>query len=658
MITYEKYIRQIKLLNKMIHYYYIRDEPIASDEEYDLLYKEVLDFENANPDKILDNSPTQRLAKLPSTNSKFDKLEKVEHIERMWSLEDVFNNEELQTWVNRIYKNTANNVIFMCDAKFDGASLNLLYENGELVSAATRGDGSIGEQVLHNARVISSIPLQIPYKNRIEIRGEVVIEKEDFEAINKKRLENNENIFANPRNAASGSLRQLDSKITKDRKLKFIPWGFGYCEINEDSFIKRLEMIKDFGFIDSGLNIIAKNIDEVESFYQKLVSLRLSYPIMLDGMVLRLDSVALQNTLGYTIKTPRFAVAYKFPALEKVTKILSITYQVGRSGVVTPVAELESVNIEGANISRATLHNFDEIDKKDIRINDYVLIIRSGDVIPKIIKPLVERRNGDEIKISKPLRCPVCNSELLIEDVLIKCQNLSCKARVIESIIHFCSKKAMDIVGMGDKIVKFLFDNGLIKNVLDIYSLKYEDLEGRDGWGEKKINNLLDSITRSKNIALWRLLNALGIEHIGEGSSKKLSKIFGNKIFSISFEELISLDGIGEEMAKSIVLFMQTNSELITQLLQILTLVDEQKAESSLSNEIICLTGTMSESRDVITAKLESLGASVVSSPSKKTTILVYGENAGSKLTKAKELGIKILSEQELNEMISSIQNF
>lgn len=657
MITYGEYIKQIKLLNKMIHYYYIRDEPIASDEEYDLLYKEVLDFENANPDKILDNSPTRRLAKLPSKSSKFDKLQKIEHIERMWSLDDVFNKKELQTWINRIYKNISTDVVFMCDAKFDGASLNLLYENGELVSAATRGDGSIGEQVLHNARVVSSIPLQIPYKNRIEIRGEVIIEKEDFEAINKKRLENNENIFANPRNAASGSLRQLDSKITKDRKLRFIPWGFGYCEINEDSFIKRLEMIKEFGFIDSGLNVIAKNIDEVESFYQKLVSLRLSYPIMLDGMVLRLDSVALQNTLGYTIKTPRFAVAYKFPALEKVTKILSITYQVGRSGVVTPVAELESVNIEGANISRATLHNFDEIDKKDIRINDYVLIIRSGDVIPKIIKPLVERRNGDEIKISKPLRCPVCNSELLIEDILIKCQNLSCKARVIESIIHFCSKKAMDIVGMGDKIVKFLFDNGLIKNVLDIYSLKYEDLEGRDGWKEKKINNLLDSITRSKNIALWRLLNALGIEHIGEGSSKKLSKIFGNKIFSISFEELIALDGIGEEMAKSIVLFMQTNNELITRLLQILTLVDEQKAESSISNEVICLTGTMSESRNIIASKLESFGASVVSSLSKKTTMLVYGENAGSKLIKAKELGIKILSEKELNDMIGNAQN-
>lgn len=657
MITYGEYIKQIKLLNKMIHYYYIRDEPIASDEEYDLLYKEVLDFENANPDKILDNSPTRRLAKLPSKSSKFDKLQKIEHIERMWSLDDVFNKKELQTWINRIYKNISTDVVFMCDAKFDGASLNLLYENGELVSAATRGDGSIGEQVLHNAKVVSSIPLQIPYKNRIEIRGEVIIEKEDFEAINKKRLENNENIFANPRNAASGSLRQLDSKITKDRKLRFIPWGFGYCEINEDSFIKRLEMIKEFGFIDSGLNIIAKNIDEVESFYQKLVSLRLSYPIMLDGMVLRLDSVALQNTLGYTIKTPRFAVAYKFPALEKVTKILSITYQVGRSGVVTPVAELESVNIEGANISRATLHNFDEIDKKDIRINDYVLIIRSGDVIPKIIKPLVERRNGDEIKISKPLRCPVCNSELLIEDILIKCQNLSCKARVIESIIHFCSKKAMDIVGMGDKIVKFLFDNGLIKNVLDIYSIKYEDLEGRDGWKEKKINNLLDSITRSKNIALWRLLNALGIEHIGEGSSKKLSKIFGNKIFSISFEELIALDGIGEEMAKSIVLFMQTNNELITRLLQILTLVDEQKAESSLSNEVICLTGTMSESRNIIASKLESFGASVVSSLSKKTTMLVYGENAGSKLIKAKELGIKILSEKELNDMIGDAQN-
>lgn len=650
MITYEEYLKKIEILNKMAYHYYTLDEPIASDEEYDSLYKEIENFEEANPTKIDSNSPTQRVG-----DTILSKLEKSEHIMRMWSLEDVFNKEELESWINRIYKNSSNNVMFMCDAKFDGASLNLLYDDGALISAATRGDGNIGEQVLHNARVISSIPQKIPYKNKIEIRGEVVISKDDFDFINQERMNNNESIFANPRNAASGSLRQLDSKIARERKLQFIPWGFGVCEMNEDSFYKRMEMIRDFGFIDSGLSTLAKDISEIESFYQMLVSKRLDYKIMLDGMVIRLDSVSLQDSLGYTIKTPRFAVAYKFPALEKATKILSITYQVGRSGVVTPVAELESVNIEGANISRATLHNFDEIEKKDIRINDYVLIIRSGDVIPKIIKPLVERRNGSEIKINKPTHCPICSSELLEEEILIKCQNLSCKARVINSIIHFCSKKAMNIVGMGDKIIEFLFENNLIKNILDIYALKYEDLAGREGFGDKKINNLLDSINNSKKTSLWRLINALGIEHIGEGASKKLASSFGRKIFSASFEEIKALDGMGEEMAKSIVLFMQTNKILLEQLLEIINIIEESskiEVESSLANEIIVLTGSMSESRDIIASRLESLGASVTSSVSKKTTMLVYGENAGSKLAKAQELGIRIVSESELRDML------
>lgn len=650
MITYEEYLKKIEILNKMAYHYYTLDEPIASDEEYDSLYKEIKNFEEANPTKIDSNSPAQRVG-----DTILSKLEKSEHIMRMWSLEDVFNKEELESWINRIYKNSSNNAMFMCDAKFDGASLNLLYDDGALVSAATRGDGNIGEQVLHNARVISSIPHKIPYKNKIEIRGEVVISKDDFNFINIERMNNNESIFANPRNAASGSLRQLDSKIARERKLQFIPWGFGVCEMNEDSFYKRMEMIRDFGFIDSGLSTLAKDISEIESFYQSLVSKRLDYKIMLDGMVIRLDSVSLQNSLGYTIKTPRFAVAYKFPALEKATKILSITYQVGRSGVITPVAELESVNIEGANISRATLHNFDEIEKKDIRINDYVLIIRSGDVIPKIIKPLLERRNGSEIKINKPTHCPICGSELLEEEILIKCQNLSCKARVINSIIHFCSKKAMNIIGMGDKIIEFLFENNIIKNILDIYALKYEDLAGREGFGDKKINNLLDSINNSKKTSLWRLINALGIEHIGEGASKKLASSFGRKIFSASFEEIKALDGMGEEMAKSIVLFMQTNKILLEQLLEIINIIEEGskiEVESSLANEIIVLTGSMSESRDIIASRLESLGASVTSSVSKKTTMLVYGENAGSKLAKAQELGIRIVSESELRDML------
>lgn len=670
-MTNEQYLQKVALLKKMAYHYYTLDSPIASDEEYDNLYAEILAYESANPMQIAADSPTQKVG-----DEILTKFEKSTHIERMWSLEDIFNKDELIAWVERIHKNInalsvenprlkATNLRFMCDAKFDGASMNLLYENGVLVSAATRGDGSVGEQVLHNARAIESIPQNIAYKGKIEIRGEIVIAKADFEALNESRLQNGESVFANPRNAAAGSLRNLNANITRSRKLTFIPWGFGFVgesliksseslgESNADSsFFANLCAIKSLGFKDSLLSKICANIDEIEAFYRHLIALRDKYPIMLDGMVVRIDDLALQNALGFTIKNPRFAVAYKFPAIEKTTQILSVSFQVGRSGVITPVAELEPVNIEGANITRATLHNFDEIAKKDIRVGDKVLIIRSGDVIPKIIKPIIERRNGSEVAIEKPRFCPVCGSELLVEDILIKCQNLSCKARVMNSIIHFCSKKAMNIIGMGDKIVEFLFENGLISNILDIYALKSADLAGREGFGAKKIENLLSAIEGSKNAPLWNLLNALGIEHIGEGSSKKLASVLGERIFNANREELLEIDGIGEEMAESIVLFMQTNAEFIAKLREIIKPQMPKNGESSvdssrLSGEIIVLTGTMSKSRDEIASMLESMGAKITNSVSKKTTMVVYGENAGSKLEKAKELGVKVISESE-----------
>lgn len=678
MITHNEYLQKVALLKKMAYHYYTLDEPIASDDEYDKLYAEIVAFESANPAQITPDSPTQKVG-----DEVLAKFEKSTHIERMWSLEDIFNKDELHAWIERIYKNIKSlsienprfidkmaNLKFMCDAKFDGASMNLLYENGALVSAATRGDGSVGEQVLHNAKAISSIPQHIAHKGKIEIRGEVVIEKADFEAINESRLQNGESIFANPRNAAAGSLRNLDANITRRRKLTFIPWGFGFIsqpiilsnsEVskNEDSsFFAQLSAIKLLGFKDSHLCKICANIDEIEDFYQHLIAQRDKYPIMLDGMVIRVDDLEVQNALGYTIKNPRFAVAYKFPAIEKTTRIQSITFQVGRSGVITPVAELMPVNIEGANITRATLHNFDEIAKKDIRVGDFVLIIRSGDVIPKIIKPILERRSGSEIRIEKPKFCPVCGSELLVEDILIKCQNLNCKARVINSIIYFCSKQAMNIIGMGDKIVEFLFENGIISGILDIYALNHAHLVGKEGFGDKKIDNLLNAIESSKNAPLSNVINALGIEHIGWGTSKKLAQIFGMRIFSAKREELLEIDGIGEEMAESIVLFMQTNAEFIAKLLAIIkpTMPSLERESSGkveqFSGEIIVLTGTMSKSRDEIAAELEAMGAKITNSVSKKTTMVIFGENAGSKLEKAQELGIKTISEAELRKMM------
>lgn len=650
-IDYDTYKQKTGLLKKMSYHYYVLDDPIASDDEYDRLYVELLEYEKQHPKDIDSTSPTQRVG-----DEIKEYLQKITHIEKMWSLNDVFNIEELRLWVDRIYKNSGN-LVFMCDAKFDGASLNLTYDNGILVTAATRGDGSIGEQVLENARTIHSIPLNIPYKDKIEIRGEIVISKNDFEKLNQERLENGENIFANPRNAASGSLRQLDSKITKKRKLRFIPWGFGYCDIQNNSFFERLNLIKSFGFIDTHLSRICNDIDEIERFYQELINIRHSYEIMLDGMVVRIDDIDKQNALGYTNKNPRFAVAYKFPPIEKQTRILDVSFSVGRSGVVTPVAELEKVNIEGASVSRANLHNFDEIEKKDIRINDIVLIIRSGDVIPKIIKPIKELRKGDEIIIKRPDVCPICKTELLVENVLIKCQNLQCKARVKNSIIYFCSKKAMDINGLGEKIVDFLFENGIIKNIKDIYHIQYSDLEGKESWQDKKINNLINAIENSKKTQLWRFINALGIEHIGEGTSKKLASTLGFRIFNISYDELVQIDGIGLESAKSVVLFMETNKNLINELLEIIKPKIESNQSDALSNEIIVLSGSMSKPRDEIVSRLESLGASIGSSVSKKTTMLVIGENPGSKMEKALELGIKILNENELDEMIKKLES-
>lgn len=647
--TNEAYKQKTALLKAMSYHYYVLDSPIASDEEYDALYAELKAYEARNPSEIDATSPTQRVG-----DSVKEGFVKVAHIEKMWSLDDIFNDGELESWITKATK-TLTNPAFMCDAKFDGASLNLTYERGILVNAATRGDGSIGEAILANAKTIHSIPLGIPHNERIEIRGEVVITKSDFEALNNERLKNGEAIFANPRNAAAGSLRQQDARITAKRKLKFIPWGFGACNLGDDSFWARLEIIKSFGFIDTKLSGICRDIGEIRRFYEQLVALRHTYEIMLDGMVIRLDSVAAQNALGYTIKNPRFAVAYKFPPIEKRTKIQSVSFSVGRSGVITPVAELEPVEIEGATITRATLHNFDEIKRKDIRIGDNVLIIRSGDVIPKIIKPIVELRTQREIIVVPPTHCPICGSELLIEPILIKCQNLQCKARVISSIVHFCSKKAMDIDGMGEKIVEQLFEERIIGNVADIYKIRAEMLQNLAGWQEKKIANLLNAIESSKSAPLWRLINALGMEHIGEGASKILAKNLGLGVFGASVEELQNLENIGIESAESIASFIQTNAHLISELLHFITPQDFAPSAKSdkLSGEIIVISGTLSKPRDEIAAMLENLGATITSNVSKKTTLLIIGENPGSKLQKAQDLGVRIINESELEALMA-----
>ncbi|WP_141050690.1 NAD-dependent DNA ligase LigA [Aliarcobacter cryaerophilus] len=648
-MTKEEYSINIEKLISWAKAYYVDDEPIASDEEYDKLARQCLEFENKNPNLINPNSPNRRVG-----GAILKGFKKANHLSRMWSQEDVFNDKELEDWIKRASK-VGDNLEFFCQPKFDGASLNLIYENGILKQAITRGDGEIGEDVTQNAMTIQSIPLEINEKSLIEIRGEVVIKKSDFEAINIERLKNSESTFANPRNAAAGSLRQLDSSITSKRKLFFNAWGVGQNSLNFEKTSQMMDYIFSLGFVKSPMQTLVKNIDDIKKLYENMIKKRDTFPMLLDGMVIKIDDITTQQDLGFTQKFPRWSCAYKFPAVEKTTKLKDIILQVGRTGVVTPVAIVEPVLIEGANVERATLHNFDEIQRLDLKIGDEIIIIRSGDVIPKITKVLKDRRDGNEKEILKPTICPDCSSELLIEDIMIKCQNLDCPSRVVNSIIYFASKNCLNIDGLGDKIVELLVNEKKIFDILDLYSLKYEDLENLEGFKEKKINNLLNAIENSKNSELYRVLTALGIEHIGEVASKSICSKFGLDLVDVSFEDLISIDGIGEQMANSFLEFFRVNRQFVLKLFDILkpkVTIKEEAKDNPFKNKTVVITGTMSKSRDEIKLFLEDLGAKVSSSVSKKTDFLIYGEDAGSKYDKAIEFGIEILTEDEMYSKI------
>ncbi len=649
-MTPKEYKKSVELLKKWAEAYYKEDNPMVSDEVYDKLYREVEKFEEEHPELIDPDSPTQKVG-----GEVLDEFEKARHLSRMWSMEDVFNEKELEEWIQRVYKNVGI-CEFYCEPKFDGASLNLIYENGKLKQAITRGDGVIGEDVTHNAKAIKSIPKNIEYQPLIEIRGEVLMPKDEFDRLNDERAKKGEPLFANPRNAAAGSMRQLDSSITAKRKLIFQTWGVGQNSLEYKKLSDMMDFVYALGFNEPPKRKVCESIDEIENLYKEFVGIRDTLPVMLDGMVVKVNDISLEEKLGYTVKYPRWMCAYKFPAIEKMTKIKDIISQVGRTGVVTPVAVVEPVNIEGVVVERATLHNFDEIKRKDIRIGDTVIIIRSGDVIPKITKVLTEYRDGDEKIVQRPTHCPVCGSELLDEGILLKCQNLLCEARVVNSIIYFASKQCLDIEGLGDKIVKLLYEEGLVKSVLDLFQLKKEDLLKLEGFKEKKVNNLLNAIKSIKGSECWRFVNALGIEHIGEVASKKICQRFGVDFLNATKEELLGIDGFGEEMAESFLEFLRVNKELVNKLLSIIAPKSpeiKEVKESYFTGKTIVLTGTMSEPRDKIKEELENLGAKVTNSVSKKTDFVVFGEDAGSKLEKAKKLGVKTISENEMRERMS-----
>ena len=649
-MNFDDYKKAVEKLNLYSHHYYVLDDPLTTDEVYDKLYHEVVEYEISNHDKILQNSPTQRVGDIVS-----DGFVKAPHLTRMWSLEDIFDAEDLQKWLTKTYK-LDKNISFYCEPKYDGASLNLIYENGELIQGITRGDGTIGELITQNVKTIRSVPLTIAHKEKIEIRGEVVIFKDEFEKINNERLKKGEAVFANPRNAAAGSLRQLDSSITAARNLVFLPYGVGENSLPHKLLSEKMDYIYELGFRKPPQRSTCKGFDEIETIYEVMKKDRDSYSMMLDGMVIKVDEIASQIDMGYTVKVPRFAVAYKFPAVEKITTLKEIVLQVGRSGAVTPVAIVEPTDIDGVIVERATLHNFDEIDRKDIRIHDKVIILRSGDVIPKIIKVLTHERDGSQVPYIRPTLCPVCSSELLDEGVLLKCQNLTCEARIVNSIIYFASKPCLNIDGLGNKIVEVLFTSGLVKSVVDLFALTLDKLLSLEGFKEKKSQNLLNSLENAKGCEYWRFINSLGIEHVGEVASKTLSENFGSSFIDATKEQIVACDGIGEEMAESVLEFVRVNRDTIQTLQDILKPLEpiqkEEAQENPFKAKTVVLTGTMSQSRGEIKDILEYLGAKVSGSVSKKTDFVIYGEDAGSKYDKAMDLGVKCITEEEMKEML------
>lgn len=641
----QAYEKAVETLNEWAKAYYTDDAPIASDAEYDELYHALLEYESKNTSEISLFSPSHKIGGAVS-----EKFSKATHIKQMWSMEDIFDSDELKAWIGRGDKSRFS---FVVEPKFDGASLNLLYENGVLVRAITRGDGVTGEDVTQNARVIKSIPLKISYANRIEIRGEVVITKADFEAINADKISRGEPTLANPRNAAAGSLRQLDSSVTASRRLLFVLWGVGENELGFEKHSQIMQFVKSLGFYYDEFFKICLNESEILSAYSELLKQRDDKPILMDGMVVRVDELSGCDELGYTVKFPKFMVAYKFPAQEQTTRLIDVALQVGRSGVVTPVGVLDEVVIDGARVKSVTLHNFDEISRLGVQKGDYVGVIRSGDVIPKITSVYEARRDGTQTKISRPTHCPECGSHLLDEGVYIKCQNLNCKARVLNSIIYYCSKKCLNIDGLGEAIVTSLYENGLIKRVYDIYFLDEASLLGLDGFKDKKVANLLNAINNSKGCELWRFINGLGCEHIGEVAAKKIASSFGQNWIDVSYDDVASLDGFGTEMANSLIDFLQVNRVEILALIDIVKPVAKKTEikQSVFSGKTVVITGTLSKSRDEFKAELESMGAKISSSVSKKTDFVLAGNEAGSKLEKANELGVRVIDESEYNKL-------
>jgi DNA ligase (NAD+) len=655
----------IEKISTFDYQYYVLDNPSISDFEYDKIFKLLVDLENKNPELIRPDSPSQRVG-----GKALDSFESVIHRQAMLSLNNAFEEDELIAFDKRIKDDIGiDEVEYAVEPKFDGLAITLTYENGIFVQGATRGDGYTGENVTHNLKTIRSIPTKLNHTNPpkiLEVRGEVLMLKKDFELLNQKQESLDEKKFANPRNAAAGSLRQLDPRITATRPLTFFSYGLGVCEpnLNLKTHTETIQLLKQFNLPISDLSSSVKGVKGLQSFYAKVLKLRDTLPYDIDGVVYKVNSFNYQSELGFVSRAPRWAIAHKFPAEEALTEILDINVQVGRTGAITPVARLKPVFVGGVTVTNATLHNEDEMIRKDVHIGDMVSVRRAGDVIPEIVRVLVDKRPKTIRKFKMPTECPECGSPLIrIDDeAIIRCSGgLICPAQQKQSIIHFASRKAMDIEGLGDKSVEQLVNVGLIQGLPDIYKLELEQLVSLDRMAEKSSQNLLDAIEKSKLTSLPRFIYALGIRNVGESTAKDLAGFYGDlyEIMNQTEESLQLVPDIGPTVAKSISdFFSQTRSREVIESLISLGVhwpkYDIKKSASGIfATKTFVLTGTLpSMSREEAKSIIEMNGGKVVGSVSKKTDYVVAGSDAGSKLATAQELGVKIISQQELLKLI------
>lgn len=644
----------VELLNRYATEYYTSDNPSVSDSEYDRLYRELVELEKAHPDQVLPESPTHRVG-----GKILDGFEKYSHQYPLYSLQDAFSREELDAFDARVRKEL-DDVTYICELKIDGLSISLTYEQGIFVTGATRGDGSIGENITENLKRVKDIPLSLPEKLDITVRGECYMPRASFDQVNQSRQENGEPEFANPRNAAAGTLRQLDTAVVAKRNLA----TFLYQEASpstRDSQEKVLKHLEQLGFVVNQRRLLAHSMDEVWAFIQEIGQERDQLPYDIDGVVIKVNDLAGQEQLGFTVKAPKWAVAYKFPAEEKEAKLLSVDWTVGRTGVVTPTANLTPVQLAGTTVSRATLHNVDYIAEKDIRKDDTVIVYKAGDIIPAVLR-VVESKRVSEERLDIPTNCPSCDSKLLHfeDEVALRCINPRCPAQIKEGLTHFASRDAMNISGLGPSIVEKLFAANLVKDVADIYRLTVEDLLLLDGIKEKSAQKLYQAIQASKENSAEKLLFGLGIRHVGSKASQLLLQNFHSieSLAQANPEEIASIESLGSVIAQSLQTYFATEgSEILLRELKESGVNLDYKgqtvaANAALSGLTVVLTGKLERlNRSEAKNKLESLGAKVTGSVSKKTDLVVAGADAGSKLQKAQELGIEIRDEAWLESL-------